>query len=176
MGHQGDYWLPKLFLKSNFAQFSSLSLRKTLQPCVGLLGKTLEKGVCLSASVTPDIQTPVLFKLRSKSFPAQFPFAWHVLPSPNTGGPLYTGKKKEKQLFCLKSYLPGECLTPSCHHRQRGGNDQAVLFSLISRVGEPRTRQSAFKAAGSVCVAQETEPEADGFPRHRASSWTHQWF
>lgn len=67
----------------------------------------------------------------------------------------------KKKVFCLKSYLPGERLTPSCHHKQRGGNDQAVLFSLISRVEEPGIRY-AFKAGRSVCVAQETEPEADG--------------
>lgn len=82
----------------------------------------------------------------------------------------HTHTHTSENLFYHKSNLPGECLTPSCHHRQKGGNDHAVLFSLISRLGEPLIWKSAFKAAGSVCAAQETERGVDGSPRQCGSS------
>lgn len=120
---------------------------------------------------------PVLFKWSSKSF---FFFSWrlHHFHLHDTCRLVQIQDKDYpcgyNNPFCCKSNLPGERLTPSWNHRRKGGNDHALLFSLISRIGAPLIWTECF-ADRRVCL-HSTEDKMRGWWLPKSNgSWLYKW-
>lgn len=93
---------------------------------------------------------PVLLKWSSKSSQLLKAEPVVTISICMTKGRLHTHTRANKSPFWCKSNLPWECLTPSCHHRQKGGKWLCVFIYPYLQ-GEPLIWTECFSGS-QVCL------------------------